>query len=326
MQIILFAAFCIVSSVAQQKCDYNSFLDALPGEATIFKLALQISGQQDKLPSPSSGIPITILVPSNNALLSMLWKNGFFIPILDRVGPSLTSTILYNVILGSISPSQVQQYTQASNTFGTAPTVYSLLSGGSNYSLQYYTNQDDKGQPVNYFKPQLNDGLAGAWTVIPVCGSYIYVTDEVLIPSTSGKLSEVQTVNIPDNLPWSNTGSSSSATTTQPTVAATPPLDAVSLAPAPSVVSYPPSCVIPTIPGQNTTIPLPTIAPTPPPPPPAQCNTTFVQAAKDNGLSILSAALEQPAIASQLPDPSQVNTLLAPIDSAFFTMLSTLST
>lgn len=42
-------------------------------------------------------------------------------------------------------------------------------------------------------------------------------------------------------------------------------------------------------------------------------------------MSVLAGALGQEALASQLPDPSEPNTLFAPTDTAFFNALSTLS-
>ena len=70
-------------------CQYESILDAIPGglfdDTNLFKLAVKLSGQADKLPPPGSGLGVTVLVPTNKAFLSMLWNNGFFIPILDKV-------------------------------------------------------------------------------------------------------------------------------------------------------------------------------------------------------------------------------------------------
>jgi len=330
-------------AVTGQECQYNSFADVLSGrgDTFLFKTALGLSGYQvipstpppspshaithpakvsylipqDKLPSPSSDIAITMLVPSNKALLSLLWKNGFFLPVITSVSSDLASTMLYNVLLGALTPDQIISYTDQS--MGTAPTVYGLLAGSNGYNMQYYSNEDG-GNRNYYFKPTVNGGLAGATTAIQVCNSWIYVTDEMVVPSSDEKLSGVQTVTIPDNLPWGPSSSSSSPAPSPPVAAPAPILPP----PPPS----PPACIIPggqTPVGDNTTATPPAALPAAPAP--APCNTTFAAEANAAGLSILSTALGQPSIAAALPDPSQPNTLFAPVDTAFLSMLTTLS-
>lgn len=57
-----------------QECD-TTFLDALEGFDTfIFREGLQLAGFEDQLPSPDIGV--TILVPTNKAWTSFLFRNG----------------------------------------------------------------------------------------------------------------------------------------------------------------------------------------------------------------------------------------------------------
>jgi len=217
----------------------------------------------------------------------------------------------------------MQGYTSSSP--GTAPSAYGLLSGKSEYNLNYYSDVVN-GDTRYYFQPTINGGLAGAGEPISVCGSFIYITDELLVPSSDEKIKGVQGVTIPDNLPWSNSNSGGTAGGGGDAVVASqagpPPPAAPAVPPTPQI----PECIMPsgTQPGVVALPPpLPTpISATPEQPP---CNTTYADAAKAAGLTILSGALGQPGISSRLPDPSQPATLLAPVDTAFLNMLTTLS-
>ena len=263
----------------------------------------------------------------------MLWKNGLFIPVLDKVGSALPATVLYNVLVGAISPDQMKSYNKSS--MGSAPSAYGLLGGDANANLGYYAEQADASTWFYYFQPGMNGGLAGAGTVIPVCNSYIYVTDEVLVPSNDEKLGGVQAVTIPDSLfgsPPADTPAATPAPTTAPVVIDTP----VVATNTSSTDPVTPTCVIPT---PGTTAPAPTPAPTPTPTPAAtvapaattapvtavDCNTTLADAAKANGLTILSTALAQPSLGGQMPNPGLPTTFFAPIDTAFLSLLTTLN-
>lgn len=78
-------------------CEYESIVDAIPGgvleDTSLFKLAIRLSGEADNLPPPNGTIGLTVLIPTNKAFLSMLWKNGFFIPILSKVSLILDVSI-----------------------------------------------------------------------------------------------------------------------------------------------------------------------------------------------------------------------------------------
>ena len=78
-------------------CEYESIVDAIPGgvleDTSLFKLAIRLSGEADNLPPPNGTIGLTVLIPTNKAFLSMLWKNGFFIPILSKVSVILDISI-----------------------------------------------------------------------------------------------------------------------------------------------------------------------------------------------------------------------------------------
>ncbi|KAI8107240.1 hypothetical protein M9434_001883 [Picochlorum sp. BPE23] len=349
-----------------QECEFESFLDAIPGDifgdTSIFKTAIKISGYQDKLPSPKSDVSITLLVPTNGAWLRMLWDNGLFIPIISKVGDALPATVLYNTMLGTVSPDQIQQFSKENP--GSSPSIYGLLSGKPGYNIQYWSaEKDDK--TAYYFSPEgtLNDGVAETFRPVQVCNSWIYFTNKVLIPTQNGKLGDVEKVSIPENLPWEQ-GSSSPKEDPAPAAAAPaaeeaeipailPPRAAaplpdeiaipiilpaaapaqnkdVCLIPDPDLIAGPPQAVAPAaeiVTGEAPlarapaaeipSVELPIEQPT-------DCNTTFADEARKAGLGILATALSQESIKNQLPDPSESNTLFAPIDNAFFTVLTDL--
>ncbi|KAL4529457.1 hypothetical protein Ndes2526A_g04243 [Nannochloris sp. 'desiccata'] len=311
------------------------------GKALIPRLRLT----SDKLPSPSGPIALTLLVPTNKAFLSMLWKNGLFIPILDKVKDALPATVLYNVMVGSITPEKVQTY--SSSNQGVAPSAYGLLGGSANANLGYYGAQDEGGQWFSCFQPGMNEGLACSGTAIKVCNSYIYITDEVLVPSDNEKLGGVQPVTIPEALFGGGGGPEPATAATGDTTLVPDVPIVVEVAEEPPVEEPPaPSCVIPSnvkpvvadpapapaADPSGAVQPVPLVDPAPVDPatttPPASgpiCNTTLAEAAKANGLSILATALSQPAIASQMPDPANPTTYFAPVDAAFLNLLTTLN-
>lgn len=311
---------------------------------------------QDKLPSPKSDVSITLLVPTNGAWLRMLWDNGLFIPIISKVGDALPATVLYNTILGSVSPDQIEQFSKENP--GSSPSIYGLLSGKPGYSIQYWSEEKDD-KTAYYFSPEgtLNDGVAETFRPVQVCNSWIYFTNKVLIPTQNGKLGDVEKVSIPENLPWEQ-GSSSPENNTPSTVAPgseepinpviLPPRAApgpeeviipiilpaagpdaqnkdICIVPDPNLMARPAQAVAPAVdlvPGESPVVEAPdTEAPIVNP---NDCNTTFADEARKAGLGILATALSQEAIKNQLPDPSESNTLFAPVDNAFFTMLTDL--
>lgn len=278
---------------------------------------------QDKLPSPNSSLKLTLLVPSNKAFLSLMWHNGLFLPIISKIGTALPATVLYNVIPLPISPAQMGNASEAAP--GSTPSAYGLLAG-TPADLSYFQTDG-----VSHFKAGLNDGMAEAdGEPINVCGNYIYITDEVLVPAASEKLSDVQGVNIPDNLLGGGGGnSSSSPDASAPSAAPTPADAATCVIPPQPTGPMPTAPVVKPVPAPTPLAPTPAPVPAPVPvttPLPVNgCNTTFVEAAKANGLNILATALNLPQIADSLPNPGTPNTLLAPGDAAFFNVLSTLN-
>lgn len=299
-----------------------------------------ILSSQDKLPDPRGDVAITLLVPTNGAFLKMLWDNGFFIPIISKVGDALPATVLYNTMLGAIPPEQVAAKT--SQDPGSSSSIYGLLSGNAAYNLEYYAEQKD-GETFYYFRPDgLNGAVAETKRPVKVCNSWIYFTNRVLVPSSNGKLGEVSSVTIPDNLPWQSdnggerdepVGSPPSpdlpqaivpSTEEQPAlVPAVPPSPPVCQVPDPELVVAPPGAIVdfgdtpPAV--EDPPLIIEDSAPLV-----SSCDTTFADAARDAGLGLLATALSQEAISSRLPDPSLPNTLFAPVDTAFFNMLTDL--
>lgn len=291
----------------------------------------------------------------------MLWDNGLFIPIISKVGDALPATVLYNTMLGTVSPDQIQQFSKENP--GSSPSIYGLLSGRPGYNIQYWSAQKDD-KTAYYFSPEgtLNDGVAETFRPVQVCNSWIYFTNKVLIPTQNGKLGDVEKVSIPENLPWEQ-GSSSPEQDPAP-VAAAPAADESEIpvilppraaAPLPDEIKIP--IILPAAaPAQNKDVclvPDPDLIAGPqavapaveivtgeapvagapavevpsvevPVEQPADCNTTFADEARKAGLGILATALSQESIKNQLPDPSESNTLFAPVDNAFFTMLTDL--
>ena len=295
----------------------------------------------------------------------MLWKNGLFIPILDKVKDALPATVLYNVMVGSIDPEKVQPYNVSNQ--GAAPSAYGLLGGSGNANLGYYGGQSEDGGWYYCFQPGMNEGLACGGTAIKVCNSYIYITDEVLVPSDNEKLGGVQPVTIPEGLfggdgaPEPVTAATDDTTlipdvvevvpdvvevvpdvveepaapvcvipsNVKPVVAAPAATPSGSVQPVPLVDPVPVTSTPPAATPSGSVQPVPLVDPVPvtstPPDSGSTCNTTLAEAARANGLSILSTALSQPAIASQMPDPANPTTYFAPVDAAFLNLLTTLN-
>ena len=316
-------------------------------------LHINFCNAQDKLPDPGSNVAITLLVPTNGAFLKMLWDNGFFIPIISKVGDALPATVLYNTMLGAIPPEQVA--TKTSQDAGSTASIYGLLSGDAAYNLEYYAEEKD-GETFYYFRPDgLNGAVAETKRPVKVCNSWIYFTNRVLVPSSNGKLGEVASVTIPENLPWSDNGGERDEPVASPPstdlpqaivpavqeqpvlVPAVPPSPPICQVPDPELVVAPPGAIVdfgdapsvvedPTVVVEDQPLAVEDVPEIVEDPASmvSSCNTTFADAARDAGLGLLATALSQEAISSRLPDPSLPNTLFAPVDSAFFNMLTDL--
>ena len=276
---------------------------------------------QDKLPSPNGDIPITLLVPTNGAWMRLLASNGFFLTSLSSIGDKLPSTVLFNTIIGSVSPDQVANYPESSP--GSSPSAYALLSQKPGYNIEYWAAEKD-GKTAFYFSSEdsLNDGTAETFRPVQVCKSWIYFTNKVLVPSSSGKVKEVETISIPENLL-----SPPATPETSPEVQAPAPALVVPVPPningtAPQLGPSVEECVVPSnIQPESSDI---VVSAPEPSSQTVPCNTTFADEAKNAGLGILATALSIESIQSQLPDPSNTNTLFAPVDGAFFSMLTDL--
>jgi len=268
---------------------------------------------QDKLPAPDSSIAITLLVPTNGGWLRLFGGNLLFIPSIASFGDDLPATVLYNTILGAITPEQVEQYT--SDNKGSAPSIYGLLSGKPGYEIQYWAEVKPDGRTAYYFGSAVNGQVAETYRPVQACNSQMYFTNTVLVPASTGKLSDVEKVTIPEDLPW-GPPSPPSETVLSPTPPTPAPADGpqntttVCTIPDPSLAAATPQATSP-IASQPTTVA-----------PSVECNTTFQDAAQQAGLTLLSLVASN--VDDAIPDPALVNTVFAPTDVAFTTMLSDL--
>lgn len=274
------------------------------------------ASSQDKLPSPGGDISITLLVPTNGAWLKLLWDNGFFIPSINKIGDVLPATVLYNTMFGAISPDQVTGFSEEAP--GSSPSIYGILSGNNGFNINYWSSFKDQ-KTAYYFASQdsLNDHVAETFRSVQVCNSWIYFTNKVLIPSASGKIKDVEIIEIPENLPWE-----SSSVEQAPVEAPAPESLQVQPDPDPESSIEDKECQIPdpSIISSNTFDDNTLVEDNKN----SECNTTFAEAARNANLGILATAISQESIKSSLPDPSSPNTLFAPDDNAFISMLSDL--
>jgi uncharacterized surface protein with fasciclin (FAS1) repeats len=283
---------------------------------------------QSKLPSPNSNIAITLLVPTNGAWLRLMGGNALFLPSITSFGDDLPATVLYNTMLGSVSPEQVKSYTEDNK--GSSPSIYGLLSGESGYNVQYWAAEKD-GKTAYYFSSEVNEQVAETFRPVQVCNSWVYFTNTVLVPSQSGKLSDVSKVEIPEILPWSpkpdgNPDDSDGEVNPDPPVSlGTTPTGAEDSADGAAVAR----CQLPEQSAQAAEVSdnssktaMEAFSPSNVVPKKSQCETSFIDATRENGLTLLSTVAS--SIQDQLPDPSQPNTIFAPSDAAFTGMLSDL--
>ncbi len=297
--------------------------------------ALKLGGFADKLPAPGA-LPLTLLVPSNSALLKMLWDAGFMLPMLSSAGDALPAALLYNALLSPLPPETIAAATEAAP--GSAPSAYGLLSG-ADFPLSYY-REGDKNVFRSGGAVPVSGNAARAGDPVDACGSFIYVTDRVLIPAAS--LKEVNPVDL-SGLDALGFGGGSPAPAA-PAPAAPPPaalapavcalpgtVQPLAAAPAAGAALAAPLTVAAPAPAplnaaaQPLAMPDPLAAPAPAAAPAAPCAESLADAARAQGLNLLATALAQPALAAQLPDPSLPATFLAPTDAAFMGMLTTLS-
>lgn len=124
----------------------------------------------------------------------------------------LPATLLYNVILGTISPEMIAKFSEKSPGIGLP--AYAVLSSDSwsdnDLTLRYMSRQNDDNETVYSFMSSMNEGKADAKKTIKACNTWLYITDEVLVPTSNKKLKDVKVIEIPDNLPWSEGASKSS--------------------------------------------------------------------------------------------------------------------
>jgi hypothetical protein len=166
-----------------------------------------------------------------------------------------------------------------------------------------YWNDLDVGLDKMLFKSQHKTQISGAnaLDVREICGSYVYVVDRVLTPAPG--LGNVPKVEIPAGFDMSALGGGDGGggggeeeeeEQVQPT---NPP------------VLQEGEGGGETSPDNNNNIP---------------CDKTWIDVAKENNLSLLSTVLGQGDVATLLPPPGSDYAILAPVDAAFFTLLSQL--
>ena len=222
----------------------------------------------------------------------MLGGNSLFLPSISSLGDDLTATVLANTMLGSVSPDVVQQYT--SENRGSSPSIYGLLAGQPGYLIEYWAELKEDGRTAYYFTLPASGGqVAETYRPVQACNSWMYLTNRVLVPSSSGKVADVEKVALPETLPWSTTPSSPSSPVPSPP-------------PDPAMVQNATICEVPS----------PDAAPTS-----SECQT-FDQAARDAGLTLLSLVAAN--LEDALPEPANTNTIFAPTDAAFTGMLGDL--
>jgi len=236
-----------------------------------------------------------------------------FLPSITSLGDDLTATVLGNTMLGSVSPDTIEQYTAENR--GSSPSIYGLLAGKPEYAVQYWAEEKDDGRTAYYFGSTSGE-VAETYRPVQVCKSWMYLTNRVLVPASSGKVSDVEQVSLPDVLPWSTTPSSPSS-----------PSSPVAPSPDPVMVQNATDCVIPSPGAAITSAPSPAATQLTPLVEVAsssskECDTTFDEAAGDAGLTLLSLVASN--VKDALPDPANKNTLFAPTDAAFTGMLGDL--
>ena len=97
-------------------------------------------------------------MPTNGGWLRLFGGNLLFIPSIASFGDDLPATVLYNTILGAVTPEQVEQHT--SETKGSAPSIYGLLSGKPGYEIQYWAEVKPDGRTAYYFGSAVNGQVA----------------------------------------------------------------------------------------------------------------------------------------------------------------------
>lgn len=201
----------------------------------------------------------------------------------------------YHISLAPLSPDEIRSSTKDAPK--EAPSVFGLLTGRNEPII--YWNDPDVGFDKMLFKSQHKAQISGAnaLDVKEICGSYVYVVDRVLTPAPG--LGNVPKVEIPAGFDMSALGGGGGGEEEE-----VPPTD---------------SPVVPEGEGGGETSPdsnnnnnnIP-------------CDKTWIDVAKENNLSLLATILGQGDISSLLPPPGSDYAILAPVDSAFFALLSQL--
>ena len=240
----------------------------------------------------------------------MLGGNALFLPSITSLGDDLPATVLFNSMVGSVSPEQVENYSAENK--GSSPSIYGLLAGKPEFSVQYWAELKDDGRTAYYFASSVSDQVAETYRPLQICNSWMYLTNRVLVPASSGKVADVEKVSIPDVLPWESTISPPSS----PPAQVAPPPD-------PEIVQNGTVCVIqdgpPSPPSPTTTLPAPPVDAASSG---TSCDSSFDEAARDAGLTLLSLVASN--VKDALPDPAYKNTVFAPTDAAFTGMLGDL--
>jgi hypothetical protein len=278
-------------------------MDALGGTfsaASITKWGIQLAGFDDKLPPPSIGV--TILIPSNKAWLKLFWDEKLFVPVLTTIKDKLVAIMSYHISLTPLSPDEIRSSTKDAPK--EAPSVFGLLMGRNEPII--YWNDLDVGLDKMLFKSQHKSQISGANAlhVREICGSYVYVVDRVLTPAPG--LGNVPKVEIPAGFDMSalggGDGGGGGGGGGGGEEEEVPPSDPLVLQEGEGGGETSPD-------NNNSNI---------------RCDKTWIDVAKENNLSLLSTVLGQGDVATLLPPPGSDYAILAPVDAAFFTLLSQL--
>ncbi|CAL8466019.1 g5555 [Coccomyxa elongata] len=162
-----------------------TFAGVLASQPDLFFIssALGLSGFQNSLPSPSLGL--TIFAPNNAGFLQLLDELNLGLLDLLQLQDKLPGLLLYHVSLGGLNGDQLLQR-------GSIDTLLSLATGQP-YPLNFSVDPTNAQRlVVSTIHP---GNQARTLRAIKVCQSYIYIIDEILLPTSNNTLASVPAVN-----------------------------------------------------------------------------------------------------------------------------------
>ncbi|BDA48212.1 Uncharacterized protein sll1483 at N-terminal half [Coccomyxa sp. Obi] len=162
-----------------------TFAGVLASQPDLFFIssALGLSGFQNSLPSPSLGL--TIFAPNNAGFLQLLDELNLGLLDLLQLQDKLPGLLLYHVSLGGLNGDQLLQR-------GSIDTLLSLATGQP-YPLNFSIDPTNAQRLVVSTVHPGNQ--ARTLRAIKVCQSYIYIIDEILLPTRNNSLASVPAVN-----------------------------------------------------------------------------------------------------------------------------------